>query len=860
MRTWLAIALLAGSWLWGFGYFQPRQPVAWCGLLAVAVLLLSDLPVRRPSKSYRIAALLLLLPTLWLVPMPGKVIPVLLVAGTLASFAPGSTRWLRRGAGAVWLAGLILTAQGLVLSAYRDHTARAHEMPEWCGQLLAAAARLLGADAAWDQGAIVLRHGATTLRAGATWELLCDPGSVCFLTGAVVLWLLVEGQRRLPLRATSPPLGRLLALTALWLPLRALLLLTVAFQQQLRATTITAPNVGELFVSTWVHVVLLVLLAVVCGVLISWRAGGTQPAAARRSARPAHWRQAAAVTACSLGAALLTFSHFWVATGQEKPGRVMFVERHSSWEPTTEPYRDQVYGESGSYNYAAAYEYCSQYFTMSRLLKSDRIDLETLEQCDVLVIKTPTERYAPDEVAAVIEFVNRGGSLLMIGDHTNVFNMCTYLNDMARPMGFTFRNDLLFAIGDPYHQHYDLPAVRHPILQYMSPMDFAVSCSIDPGRSEGEMVIRNVGLYNLPPAYQESNYHPQAEYRPQMQYGAWCQLWATTHGEGRVVAFADSTLFSNFCVFQPGKVELLMGMLQWLNHTSAWDAPATRRLLDLPLRLVGVSLMLLGWFTIRRRPSAWLLVLAGCLLAWATTLWLVDSAHARAMPLPQRQHALQQVVIDRTVSEVPLFTGAFSDDPDGNGYGMLEQWIPRVGGYISRRQGLDTFQGDALVMICPTRLPSQQYRSQLISWVEQGGRLLIFDSPDLPNSTANSILNLFGLSSLPGAAKPDEEDEPVRATESEASTPLLMSCEVSGGEAVATWGGTPVAARAVVGQGSVTVVGFSSLFNDANMGTHWMSEPDEELRKRYDMLFALLRSALHDNPAAPHAPESPRKE
>ncbi len=160
----------------------------------------------------------------------------------------------------------------------------------------------------------------------------------------------------------------------------------------------------------------------------------------------------------------------------------------------------------------------------------------------------------------------------MIGDHTNVFNMNTYLNDIARSFGFTFRNDLLFRIGDPYKQTYEPPKIAHPILQYVPPMCFAVSCSIDPGPSVGSMVIRNVGLWNLPPAYQESNYHPQAEYRPYMQYGAWCQLWSTTHGRGRILAFADSTLFSNFCVYQPGKSELFVGLLEWLNHSSRLDS------------------------------------------------------------------------------------------------------------------------------------------------------------------------------------------------------------------------------------------------------------------------------------------------
>ena len=63
-----------------------------------------------------------------------------------------------------------------------------------------------------------------------------------------------------------------------------------------------------------------------------------------------------------VGVAILVGAFLWVPAGKARGGRVMVVERHSTWEPTTEPYGTEVYGEAGSYNYAAAYDYCGQYF------------------------------------------------------------------------------------------------------------------------------------------------------------------------------------------------------------------------------------------------------------------------------------------------------------------------------------------------------------------------------------------------------------------------------------------------------------------------------------------------------------------
>ena len=104
-------------------------------------------------------------------------------------------------------------------------------------------------------------------------------------------------------------------------------------------------------------------------------------------------------------------------------GRVMFVEKHLNAESDVQairPYDTTWYGELSSYNYSAAYAYLGQYYQMARLMASDSIDDATLAKCDVLVVKLPSERYSPEEVAAVQRFVNNGGGLMLIGDHTNL--------------------------------------------------------------------------------------------------------------------------------------------------------------------------------------------------------------------------------------------------------------------------------------------------------------------------------------------------------------------------------------------------------------------------------------------------------
>ena len=117
----------------------------------------------------------------------------------------------------------------------------------------------------------------------------------------------------------------------------------------------------------------------------------------------------------ALAVALFTAAIYWNPVGGRKDGRVMVVERHSKWEPTTKPYDTNVVCRAEAFRRRLGLQlrrestdYLGQYYQMSRLLEKDKIDDETLAKCDVLVIKMPTERYSPEEAAAV-RAVRRAG-------------------------------------------------------------------------------------------------------------------------------------------------------------------------------------------------------------------------------------------------------------------------------------------------------------------------------------------------------------------------------------------------------------------------------------------------------------------
>ena len=366
----------------------------------------------------------------------------------------------------------------------------------------------------------------------------------------------------------------------------------------------------------------------------------------------------------------------------------------------------------------------------------------------------------------------------MIGDHTNLENSAVHMNDITRAFGFTFRDDVLYStLPAPDQEHYQAPMTPPAAIEHVPEFDFAVSCSIDPGLSAGRSVVTATGLWSMPPDYDFSNYMAYAMHVPETRFGAFIQAWSTHGGRGRVVAWGDSTIFSNFCLYQPGKAQVLLNLVEWLNHqggTGVWWL----------WTLLGLGAIVNGLWLVRNDGSAWLVLVAAAACGWTLGSTATAALSVREMPLPSPQEGrrLPLVTIDRTTSQVPLAKGPFNDDPSGRGFGLLEQAISRLGPLgcrTARAEGDAVFQGDAVLMISPSRPIDASFRKRLIDYVDGGGKLLVIDAglSDVP-STANQILRPFGLGSItasPGTANWQSPcSEPRPATPSSPRRRLLF--------------------------------------------------------------------------------------
>ena len=202
---------------------------------------------------------------------------------------------------------------------------------------------------------------------------------------------------------------------------------------------------------------------------------------------------------------------------------------------------------------------------------------------------------------------------------------------------------------------------------------------------------------------------------PQDDFGFFVQHAVIDFGRGRMAAFSDSTTFSNFSVFFPGRRELALSTVEFLNHTNSWAS----RLPALAIVSSCILLVLLMTFQRGTRPAAVVgALIAGAIVGTATVR--LASLHV-SCPLPPDH--VRKLLFDRQFSRLPLPS---SLDP------ATEKNVDILDTFIVASQRLDYVplfaqstlemlpQVDCLVLAHPTRDLTPFEAESLITFVTEG--------------------------------------------------------------------------------------------------------------------------------------------
>lgn len=790
-------------------------------------------PPRRPPRLDPAYALLLapLAAAAVLLPAPYRYAPILAALGIAAGCA--LSRLAPYGNGLMF-AGAVMAVQSAVLPLYSTLAERFHETSLLAAPV-SAVLRVLGMDPVRAGETVFVRGAGRMQPLAVSWEKAGLLSIMVFAAGAVLLLALTSRRAR--------DYG--------WL---ALTLATFMVVRQ--AALLLAFLDGEDFAIFWVpaaSVLMLLPLSLLCMRLFP-------PARLPRPGRLALTRRRVLALASLFLATVMFVGAIGLHDpGRRKRGRVLVDEKHSAWELTTEKYDTRWFGEKSGYNYYSLYEYLGAYYEIDRAF--DEITPEVLEACDVFIVKMPTQAFSGSEIEAIEGFVRAGGGLFLVGDHTNVFGTSTFINPLARRFSLEFRYDATYGLGTGDLTEYAPPSnMPHPVVQRMPPMLFATSSTIKSRAARS--AITGSRMESNFADYSQKSFFPEALETARTGFGNYLQAASVTHGSGRVFAFADSTVFSNFWMFMPGKPELALGAVEWLNRENSAIGPSTV-LLSLAVVFLLVAVLLArgagisGFLRRRREPpfsgeppgeppptgppagrprtlGALIAVLAAAALAAAVAMPAVTAFNRAAYKEPAPTKKLERVCFEQEVSDFSLPTSMKEfKAPASRTFLTFYVWtqrlglVPSVGGL---GEALDA--GDIVVMINPSGMLTSEKRKDILEYVRGGGVLLVMDSAANRNSTSNRALEQFGLSF---------ENAPLgRKATSFAGRSIVTTARarpVKGGTALMrTVEGQAVLSMADYGKGTVAAFGDSHVFSNGQMGDVG-TVPDERLSRISELEF-----------------------
>lgn len=839
---WLGLFFLSTSWL----FFIPQFTVPNLFNGAILVLLgtlcmIAGLWHNAVSHGKRTSIVLLvaLIPALIIVPFPYSLGVLILASGTLLRII--FLRQKKRHAipSGVTLAGMILIIQTLLFPFYKTFAAHAHRVDFLAG-VLSPLANLFGLQTSTHSGLLFLQTVQQNYAVTITWEKLGFYVLLNLFLGAILLFF-ISSEKRMMLKHT-----------AIFL-LTSLLYLFIRFIGLLGLYQVTTDM--SLFWDPFIVTLSFLPLAFLLMKLL--------PFEDMKLNHPVFDIPEFRMTKKHLFALMMMFLLiFSLGTiflyrdpGLMKNGRVLIDEYHSQWEDSTRPLDTDWYGLLSTYNYYSWRQWLGYHYQVTVNI-NDTLTPQLLDDYDILILKCPTQSYSPQEVQSITSFVAAGGGLYLIGDHTNVFGMNTFLNHVSEEFGLRFKTDATYELeSGNLTVYYPDAFFSHPVIRHIHRFDFMTSCSLEPTSFVSSLRMQSIIIGNRiigePGTYSTENFFRESMASTDSEFGYLLQAAAMPYGRGRVVAFTDSTVFSSFCMFTDGYPLFTLGVMDYLNRTNSSE------LLTAVLLCIIILAFVTLLFLLKKQEKIiclWVVLVTG-LLAFSVAATLCFSFSEQTYQIPSAQQQYPSVYFDQQHSSYDISvkpTAAFGYNE--NNYATFFVWTQRLGCVPTLEGSLEdaTTNSDVIVFINPNK-PFTESNLQLVAhYLEKGGHVLLLDSIKNPQSTANELVGQFGLWI---ETKTDEKlvilNTSSQGNDSEVGTIVTPRLTVAGGTPLLVDENNETYAQATqfISQttgaaGKLVVVVDSYMFSDAVMGGTF-TEPSEKQRRIYATEFYLLDYIIH---------------
>lgn len=437
---------------------------------------------------------------------------------------------------------------------------------------------------------------------------------------------------------------------------------------------------------------------------------------------------------------------------------------------------------------------------------NEPISADTLRGTSVFIIDTPSKNFSSTEIEQLVNFVEEGGGLFILGDHTNVVNCYITLNPLLNRFSIRL--------------NFDYSMLQEPHFSSLAAIDSFEETgggTLSIGAWDGMIFYTlkytswadqgnwgasdNAFIGNLKPEENE-------------EYGVLPICATVNHGFGRVVVISNSDSIQSPLL--PYNHKFLAKVIDYLNHENSLIRASYFRIFLLAFIL----------FCIIKLRSSFIIIFLISLLFTLLVLQIYAIIPVKSLP------EVNSIALDVGHANVEryappdlyrnMFFVIFAQHYDLNP--VLVENVPR---------NLEIYK--AYVTMGPTMPFSAEEIDRIKVYVENGGALIIFDGyhAETPtrtsNDAGNSLLKTFGMSfsgqllgetsyggsttwnyQMASQTEATIEAEPMTSElmgNVNGSITMYSATEVQGGTSIATYKDQPVIALKSIDRGYVLVIG-----------------------------------------------------
>jgi hypothetical protein len=348
-------------------------------------------------------------------------------------------------------------------------------------------------------------------------------------------------------------------------------------------------------------------------------------------------------------------------------------------------------------------------------------------------------------------------------------------------------------------------------------------------------------LMGEPGTYSTENFFRESIASPDMEHGLLLQVAALKYGKGRILAFTDSTCFSNFCIFMDGYKAFNLGTMEYLNRINTYSYLNT---VFVGIAIVSLALAIYLLQKEKKIVVIFLFLLIG-LLAFSIAGPGFSNINKANYSLPSAHSDYTKVCFDVEHSGAIIQHSPSANIGSNKLFDTFFVWTQRVGCVPSLEKTLDDAinKGNAVVIINPVKSFENEEIDAITDYIRDGGMVLLMDSALNMDSTANELLRNFNITL--SYEKSDYSlyklDNTSNLTIGNISMPYLT---INGGEDIfVTENNITSIAVVEIGEGKIVVVVDSYTFSNDVMGGTF-TEPDESLRQIYNTEYYIFEELL----------------